>query len=70
MSLDAEKWVLYTFSQWYYNNNNTLNFTPYTDDYCKAAKLLLLFITLYQKKADKYNLYVKCFTDKVYKIEG
>jgi hypothetical protein len=70
MNLDMEKRALHTFSQWYYNNNDTLDFTPYMDDHRKAAKLLLSFITLHQKKADKYNLCVKHFANKVCKIEG
>jgi hypothetical protein len=69
MSLDTEKHGLRTFSQWYHDNNDTLNFIPHNNDHCKAAMLLLSFITLYQKKADKYNLCVKRFANKVQEIE-
>jgi hypothetical protein len=69
MSLDVKKWALCTFSQWYYDNNNTLDFTPHNNNHHKASQLLLSFIALHQKKADEYNLHVKCFTDKVHKIE-
>jgi hypothetical protein len=47
MSLDTKKHVLHTFSQWYHDNNDTLDFIPHNNDHREAATLLLSFITLY-----------------------
>jgi hypothetical protein len=69
MVLDAEKWGLCTFSQWYHNNNNTMDFLPHNNDHREAATLLLSFISLHQKKADEYNLCVKCFANKVWEVK-
>jgi hypothetical protein len=64
-ALDVEKRGLRTFSQWYHNNNDTLDFLPHNQDHHEASTLLLSFIALHQKKADKYNLRVKRFANKV-----
>jgi hypothetical protein len=69
MALDVEKRGLRTFSQWYHNNNDTLDFLPHNNDHREASTLLLSFILLYQKKADKYNLRVKRFANKVQEVE-
>jgi hypothetical protein len=69
MVLDTEKQGLRTFSQWYHNNNDTMDFLPHNNDHREACTLLLSFILLHQKKADEYNLQVKCFANKVREIE-
>jgi hypothetical protein len=64
MVLDAEKRGLRTFSQWYHNNNDTMDFLPHNNNHREASTLLLSFISLHQKKADEYNLQVKRFANR------
>jgi hypothetical protein len=69
VALDVEKRGLRTFSQWYHDNNDTLDFLPHNQDHREASTLLLSFIALHQKKADEYNLRVKRFANKVREVE-
>jgi hypothetical protein len=46
-----------------------MDFLPHNNDHHEATTLLLSFISLRQKKADKYNLHVKCFANKVKEVE-
>ena len=68
--LDNTKHMLHTFNRWYRDNNDTLDFTPHNDDHCEACKLLLSFGEHYKNEAEKYNLEVRRFADRVKEIEN